>query len=225
MTNKKEQTGKLLEDHIIEKVCANLQQSIKNPAIELKYTTDYTLLVAVILSAQSTDVGVNKATAKLFPLYDTPSKILSLGEEGLKQYIKTIGLYNNKAKNVIKMSEILLNNFDSKVPSNFDDLVSLPGVGRKSANVILNCLYGHHTIAVDTHVFRVSNRIGLCSASNVLETEKQLNKRISEKYKSIIHHLLVLHGRYKCKAKKPDCATCSINKYCIYYNTINKHNS
>lgn len=221
-TSKDDCSSHILTKEQIVEVYKRLSNSIKDPKIELDYVTPYTLLVAVILSAQATDKGVNKATKSLFAKYNTPESMLELGEDGLKQYIKSIGLYNTKAKNIIKMSQKLVDDYNSKIPDNFDDLCQLPGVGRKSANVILNCLYGKDTIAVDTHVFRVSNRIGLAHAKNVLQTELQLMKNIEPQYRKSMHHLLVLHGRYICKAVKPLCSECCVNDVCLYYKNVKK---
>jgi endonuclease-3 len=185
-----------------------------HPKTELNYINHYTLLVAIVLSAQATDVGVNKATEALFKKVDTPQKMLKLGEDGLKTYIKTIGLFNAKAKNVIALSQMLINDFSGKIPEDLESLQKLPGVGRKTANVFLNCALGKHTIGVDTHVFRVSNRIGLTKAKNELETEQQLLKKIPEQFKLHCHHWLILHGRYVCKARKPDCENCIISNLC-----------
>ncbi|MFV9876288.1 MAG: endonuclease III [Rickettsiales endosymbiont of Dermacentor nuttalli] len=200
----------------ITQIFQRFRDYIAEPKTELNYTNDFTLLVAIVLSAQSTDVGVNKATSKLFKLVDTPLKMLELGEEGLKNYIKTIGLFNNKAKNIMSLSRILVKEYNSQVPVSFDLLYSLPGVGRKTANVFLNCAYNYPTIAVDTHVFRVSNRLGLVNTSNVLDTEKQLCKVVPEKYKVKVHHWLILHGRYICKARKPECNRCIVQDLCKY---------
>jgi endonuclease-3 len=188
-----------------------------SPKTELEYTNAYTLLVAIVLSAQATDISVNKATAPLFKIVDTPEKMLELGEEGLKKYIKTIGLYNSKAKNVILLSQMLIEVYKNVIPRTVDELQKLPGVGRKTANVFLNCFYGEHTIGVDTHVFRVSNRIGLTKAKNVLETEAQLQKIIPKEFKQHCHHWLILHGRYICKARKPECDKCEITEFCDYF--------
>lgn len=184
------------------------------PTGELAYVNTYTLLVAVILSAQATDTGVNKATAALFPIADTPEKMLALGVQGLKDHIKTIGLYNAKADNVIKMSHILVDRYHSQVPDTMDDLVTLPGVGRKTANVVLNIAFGHPTIAVDTHVFRVSNRTGLAKGDTVEVVEQKLEKVIPPEFKRHAHHWLILHGRYVCKARNPKCADCVIADLC-----------
>lgn len=197
-------------------VFERLSSFIKNPQIELDHTNAYTLLIAVVLSAQSTDKGVNKATKELFKIVQNPEDMIKLGEEGLKLYIKTIGLYNAKARNILALSKMLIERFNGNVPNNYEDLKSLPGVGRKSANVILSCIFGQETIAVDTHVFRVSNRIGMVKANNVLKTEIELMKVVPKKWLKIAHHLLVLHGRYTCKAKKPECKKCVIFDVCKY---------
>lgn len=186
------------------------------PKTELEYTNHYTLLVAVILSAQATDVGVNKATRALFAKVDTPEKMVALGEEGLKHYIKTIGLFNAKAKNVIAMSEKLIAEFNSTVPQNMEALQSLPGVGRKTANVIMNCAFGMPTIAVDTHVFRLANRLEIATSKTPEETEPQLLKNIPKQWQMHAHHWLILHGRYVCKARKPECWRCIVQDLCPY---------
>ena len=191
-----------------------------NPRCELDYTNAYTLLVAVLLSAQTTDKGVNKATAELFKIADTPQKMLELGLENLKGYIKTIGLYNNKAKNVIALSQELINKYQGEVPSDRHALENLPGVGRKTANVILSVIFGKAAMAVDTHVFRVANRIGLTDNSpNPLATEKTLVANIPESLIGKAHHWLILHGRYVCTARKPKCHECGVRPYCKYYST------
>lgn len=187
-----------------------------NPQSELHYTSPFELLVAVVLSAQATDKSVNLTTAKLFPVANTPESIAALGIDGLTPYIKTIGLYRNKAKNVIALSEILRDRFNSTVPDNREDLESLPGVGRKTANVVLNVAFGHPTIAVDTHIFRVSNRTGFAPGKTPLEVEEKLLKVIPKAFKKEAHHWLLLHGRYCCKAKNPDCAHCPIFPWCEY---------
>lgn len=187
-----------------------------NPQSELNYTTPFELLVAVVLSAQATDKGVNIATAKLFPVANTPEAIAALGVEGLTPYIKTIGLYRNKAKNVIALSEILRDRFNSTVPANREDLESLPGVGRKTANVVLNVAFGQPTIAVDTHIFRVSNRTGFAVGKTPLEVEEKLLKVVPKDFKKESHHWILLHGRYCCKAKNPDCAGCPILDLCEF---------
>ncbi len=187
-----------------------------SPQTELHYTNHYTLLVAVVLSAQATDVSVNKATQALFAIADTPQKMLTLGEAGLKHYIKTIGLYNTKAKNIIALSAKLAEEHGGKVPADREALQKLPGVGRKTANVILNCAFGQPTIAVDTHVLRVSNRIGLIKATTPEKTEHALEKVIPAQWRLHAHHWLILHGRYICKARKPECPRCPIADLCEY---------
>ena len=184
------------------------------PKSELEYTNAYTLLVAIILSAQSTDKGVNKATKELFKVADTPQKMLYLGIDGLKEYIKTIGLYNNKAKSIISMSQSLIEKFDGEVPSSQEDLESLAGVGRKTANVLRNVWYNQPTMAVDTHVFRIAHRLDFSKGKTPLEVEKDLLKILPDKYLMYANHWLVLFGRYICKAQKPDCEKCPIAKYC-----------
>ena len=186
------------------------------PETELTYDTPYTLLVAVILSAQATDVGVNKATKHLFPVADSPTAMLALGEEGLREYIKSIGLYRNKAKAIIAMSRLLLERHDGQVPSDRKALESLPGVGRKTASVVMNAAFGKPTIAVDTHVFRVSNRTGLAPGKTPLEVEQELESCVPEKYARHAHHWLILLGRYVCKARKPDCPSCAVADLCAY---------
>ena len=188
------------------------------PTTELQYNSIFELLISVILSAQATDVSVNKATKTLYKTANTPKEILSLGEDGLKQHIKTIGLYNSKAKNIIKTCQMLIDQFESRVPNNRKDLESLSGVGRKTANVILNTAFNEPTIAVDTHIFRVSNRTKLAPGKNVVEVEEKLNKVVPAEYKQDAHHWLILHGRYTCIARKPKCPTCLINDLCEYPN-------
>ena len=187
-----------------------------NPQGELDHVNAYTLLVAVVLSAQATDVGVNKATKGLFKVADTPAKMLALGEARVRDYIKTIGLYRNKAKHVIGLSQLLLEKFDGKVPQTREALETLPGVGRKTANVVLNMAFGQPTIAVDTHLFRLGNRTGLAPGKTPLEVEKKLEKNIPPQFLLHAHHWLILHGRYVCKARKPDCGNCLINDLCEY---------
>ncbi len=187
-----------------------------NPTTELNYSNPFELLIAVILSAQATDVGVNKATAKLYPVANTPQAILDLGEEGLKQYIKTIGLYNSKAKNIISTCAILVQKHHGKVPEQREDLEALPGVGRKTANVVLNTAFGQPTMAVDTHIFRVSNRTGIAKGKNVLEVEKKLLRHIPKEFMQDAHHWLILHGRYTCIARKPRCGSCLIEDLCEF---------
>jgi endonuclease-3 len=186
------------------------------PETELEYVNPYTLLVAVALSAQATDVGVNKATRSLFAKVRTPQQMLELGEEGLKQHIKTIGLFNTKARNVIAAARILVDQFDGEVPQDRDKLQKLPGVGRKTANVVLNVAFGQPTIAVDTHIFRVANRTGLASGKNPLEVELKLAKVTPEPFVTHAHHWLILHGRYTCKARLPECWRCPVVDLCAY---------
>lgn len=193
-----------------------LSERWPEPQGELNYVNHYTLLVAVVLSAQATDVGVNKATARLFEIADTPEKMLALGEAGLKTHIKTIGLFNSKAKNVIALSEQLLAEHGGRVPRDREALVRLPGVGRKTANVVLNIAFGEPTIAVDTHIFRVSNRTTLAPGKNPDQVEAMLERVTPEAYKRHAHHWLILHGRYVCKARKPDCPACIVADLCRY---------
>ncbi len=190
--------------------------AIPEPKTELHHNSVFELLIAVILSAQATDKGVNIATAKLYPVANTPSAILALGVEGLEHYIKTIGLYHNKAKNVIATCEILVNRFDSVVPNTREALESLPGVGRKTANVILNTAFGQPTIAVDTHIFRLGNRIGLAKGKTPLEVELKLMKAVPKEFMQDAHHLLILHGRYICIARQPKCGECVIRDLCEF---------
>ncbi len=195
---------------------ARLAEDNPNPEGELEYVNDFTLLVAVVLSAQATDVGVNKATRSLWPVADTPEKMLALGVDGLKEHIKTIGLYNSKAENVIKLCRDLIDKHDGKVPQTREELVALAGVGRKTANVVLNIAFGQPTCAVDTHIFRVSNRTGLAPGKNVDKVEEALMKVIPDPFKLHAHHWLILLGRYICKARKPDCAKCKLTDICLY---------
>jgi len=195
---------------------SRLRELDPHPTTELDYTTPFELLVAVVLSAQATDVGVNKATRKLYPVANTPQAILDLGEEGLKRYISTIGLFNAKAKNVIALCRILVEQYDGEVPRTREALEALPGVGRKTANVVLNTAFGHPTIAVDTHIFRVSNRTGLAPGKDVRAVEDKLEKTVPPEFKQDAHHWLILHGRYVCKARKPDCPQCVIRDLCRY---------
>ena len=200
--------------------CAELfqrwQAADPHPTTELRYASPFELLVAVILSAQATDKSVNKATEKLFPLANTPETILALGENGLRNYIKTIGLYNAKAKNIIATCRMLIEQHQSQVPNTRPALEALPGVGRKTANVILNTAFHQPTMAVDTHIFRLGNRTGLAPGKNVLEVEKGLLKNIPPEYLQDAHHWLILHGRYVCRARKPKCPTCLIADLCEY---------
>ena len=203
----------------IEKIFNFFHSQNYSPNTELYYNSPYTLLIAVMLSAQATDQSVNKATSKLFKTISSPEQMIELGENKLKTFIKTIGLFNNKAKNIILTSKILIEDFNSEVPKTRDKLESLPGVGRKTANVVLNEAFGFPTIAVDTHIFRLSNRIGLSKGKNPLEVELDLEKKIPKKWKKNAHHWLILHGRYICKARKPICSDCMIRNECKYYKT------
>jgi endonuclease III len=186
------------------------------PKTELEYINPYTLLVAVVLSAQATDIGVNKATGPLFQIVQTPQQMVELGEERLRQYIRTIGLFNTKAKNVIKLSEILVAEHGGEVPRKRKELEALPGVGRKTANVVLNVAFGQTTIAVDTHIFRVSNRTGLAKGKTPEEVERKLVRYVPARWKPHAHHWLILHGRYTCKARKPDCPACVVRDLCAF---------
>lgn len=195
---------------------ARLAKQRPDPKSELDYVNPYTLLVAVVLSAQMTDAGVNKATAPLFKKVKTPKAMLALGESGLKDYIRSINLLNNKAKNIIALSKILADSFGGEVPQDRDALESLPGVGRKTANVVLNVAFGEPTMAVDTHVFRVANRTGLAEGKTPLEVEEKLLRVIPAKWMRHAHHWIILHGRYVCKAKKPDCPNCIVRDLCAF---------
>jgi len=199
-----------------QEIFQRLRQHIPEPTTELHFHTPFELLVAVTLSAQATDKGVNKATDKLFPVANTPKTILALGEDGLKKYIKTIGLFNSKARHIIKACQILIEQHNSVVPEDRAALEALPGVGRKTANVILNTAFGHPTIAVDTHIFRVSNRTRIAPGKTVLEVEKKLLKFVPDEFKLDAHHWLILHGRYTCIARKPRCGSCVIEDLCEY---------
>jgi endonuclease-3 len=200
----------------VEAFFARLEVRDPNPRGELDFINPYTLLVAVVLSAQATDVSVNKATLPLFKVADTPAKMLALGEARLRDCIKTIGLYNAKAKNVIRLSQLLLERHGGEVPRKREVLETLPGVGRKTANVVLNVAFGEPTIAVDTHIFRVGNRTGLAPGKTPLAVELKLLKAVPERYRLHAHHWLILHGRYVCKARKPDCPACPVNDLCAY---------
>ncbi len=202
-------------ENIVE-MFTRLRELNPHPTTELDYTTPFELLIAVILSAQATDVGVNKATRRLYPAANTPQAILDLGEEGLKRYISTIGLFNAKAKNVIATCRILVEQHSGEVPRDRAALEALPGVGRKTANVVLNTAFGEPTIAVDTHIFRVSNRTGLARGKDVRTVEDKLVKVIPAEFRLDAHHWLILHGRYVCKARKPDCPRCVIRDLCAY---------
>lgn len=193
-----------------------LEENNPEPEGELNYVNPFTLLVAVVLSAQATDVGVNKATGPLFAIADTPEKFLDLGEDELRDYIKTIGLYKTKAKNVIKLCEALIRDHNGEVPQTREELEKLAGVGRKTANVVLNIAFGQPTIAVDTHLFRLGNRTGLAPGKTPLEVEKKLEKRIPKEFLRHAHHWLILHGRYICKARKPECYRCIVADLCAF---------
>ncbi|AWL11432.1 DNA-(apurinic or apyrimidinic site) lyase [Saliniradius amylolyticus] len=197
-------------------ILERLRAENPNPTTELNYSSPFELLIAVLLSAQATDVGVNKATAKLYPVANTPQAMLDLGVEGVKEYIKTIGLFNSKAENVIKTCRILVEQYGGEVPESREALESLPGVGRKTANVVLNTAFGWPTIAVDTHIFRVSNRTKLAAGKNVNEVEQKLLKVVPKEFKVDVHHWLILHGRYTCVARKPRCGSCVIEDLCEF---------
>ena len=200
----------------IEPFFATLRDANPSPQTELEYSSNFELLAAVLLSAQATDVGVNKATRKLFPVANTPQAILDLGLEGLESYIKTIGLYRSKAKHLVEACRILIDRHDGQVPNTREELEALPGVGRKTANVVLNIAFGQPTMAVDTHIFRVSNRTGLAPGKNVLEVEKQLLNRVPAEFAVDSHHWLILLGRYVCQARKPKCWECLVTEYCDF---------
>ncbi|BCV66487.1 endonuclease III [Shewanella carassii] len=201
-------------------ILERLRDNNPHPQTELNYSSPFELLVAVTLSAQATDVSVNKATDKLFPVANTPQAIADLGVEGLKEYIKTIGLYNNKAINVVALSKILVEQYNGEVPENREALESLPGVGRKTANVVLNTAFGWPTIAVDTHIFRVSNRTRFAPGKNVQEVEDKLLKVVPTEFKVDVHHWLILHGRYTCIARKPRCGSCLIEDLCEFKDKV-----
>ena len=197
-------------------IYGRLQANDPDPDTELEYQSEFELLVSVILSAQATDISVNKATNILFPKANTPQAIFELGEAGLKPYIKSIGLFNSKAENIIKTCRLLLDEFGGEVPRTREELETLPGVGRKTANVVLNTAFGEPTIAVDTHIFRVANRTGLAKGKTPLEVERRLTKLTAEEFRKNAHHWLILHGRYVCKARRPECGQCSIVDLCEY---------
>ena len=197
-------------------IFTRLRDQNPHPTTELEYSSDFELLVAVVLSAQATDVGVNKATARLYPVANTPEAIFALGVDGLKEYIKTIGLFNSKAENIFQLCKILIEQHDSQVPRTREALEALPGVGRKTANVVLNTAYGLPTMAVDTHIFRVSNRTRIAPGKNVLEVEKRLLRLVPEEFLRDAHHWLILHGRYVCTARKPKCGECLIADLCEF---------
>ncbi len=208
--------AKQLDYHTIRAIFTRFQQADAEPKGELNHTNAYTLVVAVALSAQATDAGVNKATHELFKIANTPEKMLQLGHDGLIEHIKTIGLFRQKAKNVIKLSQILVDEYDGQVPNSRAALVSLPGVGRKTANVVLNMWWGQPTQAVDTHIFRVGNRTGIAPGKTVEAVEAAIEDNIPADFQLHAHHWLILHGRYHCKARKPQCGTCIIREYCAY---------
>ncbi|TMN70477.1 endonuclease III [Pseudoalteromonas sp. S1727] len=201
-------------------ILSRLREQNPHPETELEYSSPFELLVAVTLSAQATDVGVNKATRKLFPVANTPQAILDLGHDTLRDYIKTIGLFNSKAANVYKMCQILVDKHNSEVPENREALEALPGVGRKTANVVLNTAFGWPTIAVDTHIDRVSNRTKFAMGKNVVEVEKKLEKVVPKEFKVDVHHWLILHGRYVCTARKPKCGSCIIEDLCEFKDKV-----
>ena len=204
----------LLQQEEIKEIFERFKKENPNPTSELKWTNSFTLLVSVVLSAQATDKSVNKATESLYKIADTPQKILSLGEDNLISYIKSIGLYKSKTKHIIELSKMLISEFDSKIPDNLEDLIKLPGVGRKTANVVLNVLFNKPTMPVDTHLLRISPKIGLAQGSTPLEIEKSLCARIPQEYMNHAHHWLILHGRYVCTARNPHCENCIINDIC-----------
>jgi endonuclease-3 len=206
----------LMKQAVIPEFFARLKKAIPEPETELEYDNVYQLLVAVVLSAQATDAGVNKATESLFEKIKSPAQMVALGEKKLIDYIKTIGLYRMKAKNVIGLSRLLIEKHGGEVPHTHEELQALPGVGRKTANVVMNVGYGHPTIAVDTHIFRVGNRTGLAPGKTPLEVELKLLKRVPEEYRLHAHHWLILHGRYTCKARKPECPRCVVNDLCLF---------
>ena len=205
-----------MNKHIRTEIFTRLRDNNPNPETELEFTSPFELVVAVALSAQATDVSVNKATRKLFPVANTPQAIYDLGEDGLKEYIKTIGLFNSKAKHVIKMCRILLDKHDSVVPETREELEELPGVGRKTANVVLNTAFRQIAMAVDTHIFRVSNRTKMAPGKDVLEVEKRLIRLVPKEFLMDAHHWLILHGRYVCTARKPKCGSCMIEDLCEF---------
>ena len=208
----------LLNKNKAKKIIFLLNKSIKNPKTSLKYRNHFTLLTSVLLSAQCTDVNVNKVTKNIYKKYYKPEHFTKLGKEKIKKLIKSIGLFNNKAKNLFNLSKILVKQYNSRIPKNFDELVKLPGVGRKTANVVLNAAFNKPTLAVDTHVFRISIRTGLSNGKSPEQVEKQLLKKIPNKFLRKAHHLLLLHGRNVCKSRNPLCTKCNINKICLYNN-------
>ncbi|MCF6288941.1 MAG: endonuclease III [Proteobacteria bacterium] len=206
-------------------IFSRFKQINPNPTTELQYSSPFELLIAVILSAQATDVGVNKATIRLYKVANTPAQIYALGLDTLKDYIKTIGLFNTKAANIIKTCKLLINKHNSQIPNNRKELEALPGVGRKTANVVLNTAFGQATMAVDTHIFRVSKRTKIAHGKDVLQVEKSLVRLIPKEYLMDAHHWLILHGRYICKARKPNCKECIINDLCEYYPNLDIENT
>jgi endonuclease III len=206
----------LMKTAVIPEFFARLKRAMPEPETELEYENFYHLLVAVVLSAQATDIGVNRATKPLFEKIKTPAQMVALGEKKLIDYIKTIGLFRTKAKNVIALSHLLIERHEGKVPSDHAALQALPGVGRKTANVVMNVAFGEATIAVDTHIFRVGNRTGLAPGKNPLQVELKLLKRVPEEYRLHAHHWLILHGRYTCKARTPLCPACVVNDLCTF---------
>ena len=208
--------AKQLDYHAMTEIFSRFRERMPEPKGELDHVNAYTLVVAVALSAQATDKGVNRATGPLFQIADTPEKMLALGEEGVIEHIKTIGLYRNKAKNVIKLSRILVEEYGGQVPSSRAALASLPGVGRKTANVVLNMWWGHPAQAVDTHIFRIGNRTGICPGKDVNAVERAIEDNVPAEFQRHAHHWLILHGRYICKARKPDCPKCPIQDLCKF---------
>jgi len=205
----------MTKDKVIE-FFTRLRAQNPQPKSDLEYTNDFTLLVAVVLSAQATDVGVNKATRYLFPVADTPEKMIDLGEDSIRDYIKTIGLYKGKAANTYNLSKILIDKHAGEIPQTREELMALPGVGRKTANVVLNVAFGQPTIAVDTHLFRVGNRTGMAKGKAPEDVERKLEKKIPKEFLKDAHHWLILHGRYVCKARKPDCGICVVSDLCKF---------
>jgi endonuclease III len=206
----------LMKQAVIPEFFARLKKAMPEPKTELEYDNVYQLLVSVVLSAQATDAGVNRATTPLFKIIKTPAQMMALGEKKLIGYIKTIGLFRMKAKNVIRLSQLLIERHGGEVPRTHEELQELPGVGRKTANVVMNVAFGEATIAVDTHIFRVGNRTGLAPGKNPLEVELRLLKRVPKEYRLHAHHWLILHGRYTCKARKPECPQCVVNDLCTF---------
>ena len=224
VTKKRRSPATKLKKDDISLFFERLSEHSPAPKTELEFTNPYTLVVAVALSAQATDIGVNKATKGLFALADTPQNMLALGEDAVREHIKTIGLYRNKAKNVIALSQMLVDEFDGQVPSTREDLERLPGVGRKTANVVLNVAFGQPTIAVDTHIFRVANRTGLAPGKHPLQVELNLERVVPDFFIMDAHHWLILHGRYICKARKPECYRCTLADICLFKEKTNAPN-